>query len=799
MDRRLFTKSVAAGALGSFVPPLPAMRSPAARAQTAPGWPAPQHGCPRRRSRRFASSIRPTTTANGPQAFPQSNMVVLVDTDAGITGIGQGGSPDTVRNVARSVIGKNAFDTEMIWQAVFMDGFYSPGKERLHALGAIDMALWDIKGKALNVPLYQLFGGKAREHIELYATSGLPQGLVPQAEAQAMGLKERAAATMAAGYRVYRVDSGILPSTGRAGGAPRPRRGALAAAGAPGAAWRRPWPLGVRFEIAYPADHPGGGTDPRRRRAGRQLDDRSASEVRFPRGRGICRLMEPSRPFCVEDPVREEQFRTQIPKLRLLTTVPLAPGEEWGTRAEFSPLVEQRDIDFARASLPNVGGITEMLKIMALCDTHKVGIVPHFTGPIATAGHMHTMMAFPGQVLMEYNQGERPVPYMPEFLECRNGKVWPNDRPGLGVSVDEKALTFIEADDRGRRRRRRIGASTGRSPTGRFTPEFMFAAGRCDGDSARPIRSGWRRPLRTHGVGGRLAAWSTPVRPGRGANRRPSQRRRHPRRRHGLLRHRRRSAARSATPNLDALAARGVRFTQFYNTARCWPTRASLLTGLVSAPGGHGPSRQRRSAADRRAPRGGSTTSASRWPKCCAMPATSPRCRASGTSVRQRHAAVGARLRSHAEPARRRHVLSEPELTRGGDDALTEPRAGAAVSRTASRRRATPPCSATNWYATYLWTGFGLKFIDEARQANKPFFLYLPYNAPHFPLMAPAEADRQVSRQVQGRLGPAPAGAPPAARSSMGLIDAKWPLRPREPDMPPGIRSPTKRRTASTT
>jgi galactonate dehydratase len=71
--------------------------------------------------------------------------------------------------------------------------------------------------------------------------------------------------------------------------------------------------------------------------------------------------------------------------------------------------------------------------------------VPHFTGPIATAGHLHTMMAFPGQVLMEYNQGERPVPYMPEFLECRNGKVWPNDRPGLGVSVDESRLTFVTA------------------------------------------------------------------------------------------------------------------------------------------------------------------------------------------------------------------------------------------------------------------------------------------------------------------------------------------------------------------
>jgi L-alanine-DL-glutamate epimerase-like enolase superfamily enzyme len=386
----------------------------------------------------------PNYNPNGPQAFPQSNMVVLVDTDAGITGIGQGGSPDTVRNVARSVIGKNAFDTEMIWQAVFMDGFYSPGKERLHALGAIDLALWDLKGKALNVPLYQLFGGKAREHIELYATSGLPQGLVPPAEAAAMGLKERAAATMAAGYRVYRVDSGILPSAGRArDAAGRGDGGAPAVPGPAGGQGRGGSMFDSRSRIrliiqAVEQMRDGVGAD------GNWMIDLH-QKFDFHEAVEVCRLMEPYRPFCVEDPVREEQFRTQIPKLRLLTTVPLAPGEEWGTRADFSPLVEQRDIDFARASLPNVGGITEMLKIMAVCDTHKVGIVPHFTGPIATAGHMHTMMAFPGQVLMEYNQGERPVPYLPEFLECRNGKAWPNDRSGLGVSVDEKQLTFIEA------------------------------------------------------------------------------------------------------------------------------------------------------------------------------------------------------------------------------------------------------------------------------------------------------------------------------------------------------------------
>ena len=434
LDRRSFAKSLT-GVVGSLVA---GQKVVAASTKGTPASVArAQARLPPAKITKIRVFYPPNYDRNGPQAFPQSNMVVLVDTDAGITGIGQGGSPDTVRNVARSVIGKNAFDTEMIWQAVFMDGFYSPGKERLHALGAIDLALWDIKGKALNVPLYQLFGGKAREHIELYATSGLPQGLVPPAEAAAMGLKERAAATMAAGYRVYRVDSGILPSTGRAGGSAARARGERSARGAGRPIFDSRSHIRLIIQ-AVEQIREGVGPD------GNWMIDLH-QKFDFHEAVEVCRLHGAVSAVLRRGPVREEQFRTQIPKLRLLTTVPLAPGEEWGTRAEFSPLVEQRDIDFARASLPNVGGITEMLKIMAVCDTHKVGIVPHFTGPIATAGHMHTMMAFPGQVLMEYNQGERPVPYLPEFLECRNGKVWPNDRPGLGVSVDEKQLTFVEA------------------------------------------------------------------------------------------------------------------------------------------------------------------------------------------------------------------------------------------------------------------------------------------------------------------------------------------------------------------
>src|SRR5215207_3269708 len=310
IDRRTFTKSLV-GAAGSLVAGSWVLgsrsawsRMPVALAQAAS-----------RLSPTKVTKIRvffpPNWDRNGAQALPQSNMVVLVDTEAGITGVGQGGSPDTVRNVARSVIGKNAFDTEMIWQAPFMDGFYSPGKERLHALGAIDLALWAIKGKALNVPLYQLFGGKAREHIELYATSGLPQGVVPPGEAAAMGLKDRAAATMAAGYRVFRVDSGILPSTGRAGG---PVVGGGGGGGGRGAG------AAGQTQTSVPPRAPGAG------RGGSIFDTRSripqiiqaVEQIRdgvgadgnwmidlhqkfdFHEAVEVCRRMEPYRPFCVE-------------------------------------------------------------------------------------------------------------------------------------------------------------------------------------------------------------------------------------------------------------------------------------------------------------------------------------------------------------------------------------------------------------------------------------------------------------------------------------------------------------------
>jgi galactonate dehydratase len=156
-----------------------------------------------------------------------------------------------------------------------------------------------------------------------------------------------------------------------------------------------------------------------------------------------CELIEEFEPFFVEDPVRDEAFRQDLPILRRTVKVPLAAGEEWGYRWDFNKLIEDHDIDYLRATLPNVGGITEMMKIAAICETHFVGIVPHFTGPIATAALVNCLGTFSGPVLMEYNYQGRTLPHLPQCLDFKNGKLYPNDRPGLGVTLDMSQLKLI--------------------------------------------------------------------------------------------------------------------------------------------------------------------------------------------------------------------------------------------------------------------------------------------------------------------------------------------------------------------
>src|SRR5215510_6821991 len=151
MDRRSFLKSLAAApAAGLVRPPLAQASLPKAK----------------------ITRVRIYKPPDLNELFNQSNMVVTVETDAGITGVGEGGSKDTLEQCAGTLIGKNPFHSEAIWQETYIAWFYPPGREKAHALGALDLALWDIKGKALGVPVHELLGGTARDYCECYATGG---------------------------------------------------------------------------------------------------------------------------------------------------------------------------------------------------------------------------------------------------------------------------------------------------------------------------------------------------------------------------------------------------------------------------------------------------------------------------------------------------------------------------------------------------------------------------------------------------------------------------------------------------
>ena len=339
------------------------------------------------------------------QTFAQSNMVVTVETDAGITGIGEGGVTDTLKQCAGTLINKNPFKIEAIWQEMYIAWFYPPGREKIHAQGALDLALWDIKGKVLKLPVHELLGGAVRDHLECYATGGArPANTNPN---ERLSLRERARATMESGYRAFRMGAGDTQTGAVFNSHERVRKVAADCKEArEGVGKDGDWCIDFHQRFDY------------------------SDAVR------ACKLIEDFEPYFVEDPTRDEHAAQDLPKLRLMTHVPLTHGEEWGQRYDFHKLVENHDIDYIRATLPNVGGITEMMKIAAICETHAVGIVPHFTGPIATAALVNCLGTFPGPVLMEYNYGGRPLSYLPECLDFKNGKALMNDRPGLGVTVD---------------------------------------------------------------------------------------------------------------------------------------------------------------------------------------------------------------------------------------------------------------------------------------------------------------------------------------------------------------------------
>jgi len=329
--------------------------------------------------------------------YNQSTGIVTIETDAGLTGIGEGGTAETVEQCGAMLIGEDASRIEHLWQFMYRGYFYPPGREKLHALGAIDLALWDLKGKALGVPVYELLGGLTREHIECYSTAFPWKG----------SPAETARACIEAGFRAYRTS---VTDGGK--GQPFDARQAVEATHKECQEIREAVGSDGDWAIDYHT----------------RLD--------LPDAVRLSSLIENLNPYFAEDLIRSENpgvYRTVRQQVR----VPIAVGEHFGDRWESNELIEGQLIDYSRVTLPNAGGITEYVKHRTLCETHYIGLIPHFTGPVATAALVHVCGSFSGPVLMEI-LGEKPAnqPHLPLSFDFADGKVQPNSRPGLGVEFN---------------------------------------------------------------------------------------------------------------------------------------------------------------------------------------------------------------------------------------------------------------------------------------------------------------------------------------------------------------------------
>jgi L-alanine-DL-glutamate epimerase-like enolase superfamily enzyme len=353
---------------------------------------------------RYYSNSGDAQGRRGQPMVNQSSNVVVIETEGGLTGIGEGGEPTAMDECASMLIGEDPFRTDRHWQRMLRGYFYPAGREKLHSLGALDLALWDLKAKALDVPVWQLLGGKSRDYIECYATA--------YPRPRNGDLEDTARACRDAGFRAYR----------HATDNPRQR-------------------VVDRFELVRKmhedciAIHRGAGD------GGWAIDFHT--ELDAADAINLATLLEPLHPYFCEDLIRSEGVDS-YENLRSRTRVPIAVGEQFGYKWDINTLIEKELIDYTRVTLPNVGGITEFMKILALAETHYIGMIPHFTGPIAEAALVHCLTASSGVALMEMlGDGSRRYPHLPQMYDFREGKMWPNDRPGLGVEIDLNALTQI--------------------------------------------------------------------------------------------------------------------------------------------------------------------------------------------------------------------------------------------------------------------------------------------------------------------------------------------------------------------
>ncbi|MDP3063636.1 MAG: galactonate dehydratase [Chloroflexota bacterium] len=352
--------------------------------------------------------MRITKVKSFPMYADRQYMFVKVETDEGIYGIGEAGITfrewaieGAVRHLESLLVGQDPFRTEYLWQKMARVAFFPADKIICAAISAIDIALWDIKGKALNQPLYNLLGGLCRDKVVCY----------PHNRGETLAeLLASCRKTVSEGWRFARwglaSEGDVLEPSAAV------RRGVAEMEAVRDT-------VGPEIEICYDVHT--------------RLDTPDA--IRF------CRDVEQFKPFFIEDPLRSEN-ENSYGTLARHVSVPIAAGEQWATKWPFRAVIENEWIQYARIDLCIVGGITEALKVARWCEAHYIKLACHNPlGPVSTAACLHLDLASDNVGVQECPRvpGGYMVDLFPVQAPFEKGYLLPPKGPGLGIEFDEAA------------------------------------------------------------------------------------------------------------------------------------------------------------------------------------------------------------------------------------------------------------------------------------------------------------------------------------------------------------------------
>jgi galactonate dehydratase len=347
----------------------------------------------------------------------RNQFIVTIETDEGITGVGEGGisgrelaMQGMLEHFSGFLIGEDPRRIEHLWQTMYRGAYFEGGKITAATLSAVDIALWDILGKSLGVPVYQLLGGASRERVQCFASPGVLNG---------PDCVERARELADSGWRFLR----FVPGMGDTGWSDdhddlyEPFESIALAVHWLGEIRRA---LGSSVELSIDFHH--------------RL---SVAEAAL-----FCQRVEPLHLHFVEEPIRAESAEAYR-QLRNMTRVPFAIGEEFSSKWAFAPFIEQGLLNYARLDVSNVGGLTEAKKVAGWCEAHYIDVMAHNPlGPVTTAATIHLGAAIPNFAQLEY-QHRLAAAYPPDLfpvMPALDGDCFPlPTAPGLGVEFDPQA------------------------------------------------------------------------------------------------------------------------------------------------------------------------------------------------------------------------------------------------------------------------------------------------------------------------------------------------------------------------